>query len=84
AHAIHPIAALQTEYSLWSRNAEIAVLQATRELGTAFVAFSPLARGFLADGLQEVDSLEPKDIRRNMPRFHPDNFAANLTLLDTF
>ncbi|MDP2547948.1 aldo/keto reductase [Oceanobacter sp. 4_MG-2023] len=84
AHAIHPIAALQTEYSLWSRNAEIAVLQATRELGTAFVAFSPLARGFLADGLQEVDSLEPKDIRRNMPRFHPDNFAANLTLLDAF
>ena len=84
AHAVHPIAALQTEYSLWSRNAEIAVLQATKELGAAFVAFSPVARGFLANGLQDVDSLEPKDIRRNMPRFYPENFAANLKLLEQY
>lgn len=84
AHAVHPIAALQTEYSLWSRNADIAVLEATRELGTAFVAFSPVARGFLANGVQDVDTLEPNDIRRNMPRFYPDNFAKNLELLDGY
>ncbi|WP_221799950.1 aldo/keto reductase [Oceanobacter mangrovi] len=87
AHAVHPIAALQTEYSLWSRNAEIAVLQATKELGTAFVAFSPVARGFLANGLPtmaELEALEPKDIRRNMPRFYPENFQANLPLLEKY
>jgi aryl-alcohol dehydrogenase-like predicted oxidoreductase len=84
AHAVHPIAALQTEYSLWSRNAELAVLEATQTLGVAFVAFSPVARGFLANGLQDVESLEPKDIRRNMPRFYPENFAANLKLLTPY
>jgi hypothetical protein len=82
AHAVHPIAALQTEYSLWTRNAEIAVLDACRELGTAFVAFSPLARGFLPGTLRDVDTFDPKDIRRAMPRFAASNYAANLTLLD--
>ncbi|MDR7332138.1 aldo/keto reductase [Roseateles asaccharophilus] len=84
AHAVHPIAALQSEYSLWTRNPEIAVLQACRELGTAFVAFSPLGRGFLGGKLRSVHTLEPKDIRRAMPRFSPELFAANLGLLDVF
>ena len=84
AHAVHPIAALQTEYSLWTRNPEIAVLQACRELGTAFVAFSPLARGFLGGRLRDVGTLQAKDIRRAMPRFSPENYAANLPLLDGF
>lgn len=81
AQSVHPIAAVQTEYSLWSRNAEIAVLDACRDSGTAFVAFSPLARGFLTNTLQEVDSLVEKDIRRTMPRFHKDNYQQNLKLL---
>ena len=80
AHAVHPIAALQTEYSLWTRNPEIAVLEACRELGTAFVAFSPVARGFLGT-LTDVASFDAKDIRRAMPRFAPDHYAANLALL---
>ena len=84
AHSVHPIAAVQTEYSLWTRNPEIAVLDACRELGAAFVAFSPVARGFLAGALRDVAALEPKDLRRNMPRFEPANFAANLKLLDGF
>lgn len=84
AHAVHPIAALQTEYSLWTRNPEIAVLDACRELGAAFVAFSPLARGFLGGELRDVIKLAPKDIRRGMPRFSPENYAANLKLLDGF
>ncbi len=82
AHAVHPIAALQNEYSLWTRNAELGTLQATRELGVAFVAFSPLARAFLTGKLRDVAGFEAKDIRRGMPRFQPDNFAANLKLLD--
>ena len=81
AHAVHPITALQTEYSLWTRNPEIAVLQACRELGVAFVAFSPVARGFLTSTPPDVRALQEKDIRRTMPRFAPDNFAANLKLL---
>src|SRR5678816_215311 len=64
AHAVHPIAALQTEYSPWTRNPDIAVLDACRELGTAFVAFSPVARGFLAGGVEDVASLPDNDIRR--------------------
>ena len=83
AHAEHPIAALQTEYSLWTRNPEIAVLDACRELGVAFVAFSPLARGFLPGTLREVSGFDAKDIRRSMPRFAPAAYAANLTLLDS-
>ena len=82
AHAEHPIAALQTEYSLWTRNPEIAVLQACRELGTAFVAFSPVARGYLCNALTDVNTLDAKDIRRAMPRFAPDAYAANLKLLE--
>jgi aryl-alcohol dehydrogenase-like predicted oxidoreductase len=84
AHAEHPIAALQTEYSLWTRNPEIAVLDTCKELGVAFVAFSPVARGFLCGKLTEVDTLDAKDIRRSMPRFAPDNYAANLKLLPAY
>ncbi|MDP2257726.1 MAG: aldo/keto reductase [Polaromonas sp.] len=84
AHAVHPVTALQTEYSLWTRNPEIAVLDACRELGVAFVAFSPVARGFLCGALQDVSTLDAKDIRRSMPRFAPDNYAANLKLLDGY
>jgi aryl-alcohol dehydrogenase-like predicted oxidoreductase len=83
AHAVHPISALQNEYSLWTRNAEIAALEACRELGVAFVAFSPVARGFLTGRLRDVSNLDAKDIRRTMPRFQPDTYAANLRLLDS-
>lgn len=83
AHAVHPIAALQTEYSLWSRNPEIAVLQACRELGVSFVAFSPVARGFLC-GPMDVNAFDAKDIRRSMPRFAPENYAKNLALLPAY
>jgi aryl-alcohol dehydrogenase-like predicted oxidoreductase len=83
AHAEHPIAALQTEYSLWTRNPEIAVLQACRELGVSFVAFSPVARGFLCGEL-DVSAFDAKDIRRAMPRFAPDHYAANRKLLPGF
>jgi len=82
AHAEHPITALQTEYSLWTRNPEIAVLDACRELGVAFVAFSPLGRGFLTGKLRDpATQLEATDIRRQMPRFEPANYAKNLGLL---
>ena len=84
AHAVHPIAAVQTEYSLWTRNPEIAVLDACAELGVAFVAFSPVARGFLCGNLIDIDTLDAKDIRRAMPRFAPDNYAANLKLLPAY
>ena len=83
AHAVHPIAALQTEYSLWTRNPEIAVLQACRELGVSFVAFSPVARGFLCGPL-DVAAFDAKDIRRTMPRFTPENHAKNQALLPPF
>jgi aryl-alcohol dehydrogenase-like predicted oxidoreductase len=82
AHRVHPLAAVQTEYSLWTRNAEVAVLDTCRELGIAFVAFSPLARGFLTGELRDVSTLSPKDIRLGMPRFQGDHFPANLKLLD--
>ena len=84
AHAEHPIAALQTEYSLWTRNPEIAVLAACQDLGTAFVAFSPVARAFLTGTLRDVGTLDAKDIRRGMPRFYPEAYAANLLLLRGF
>jgi aryl-alcohol dehydrogenase-like predicted oxidoreductase len=79
---VHPIAAVQTEYSLWSRNAEISVLGACEELGISFVAFSPLARGFLTGALRDVSALPKNDIRLAMPRFQGDNWTANLRLLD--
>jgi len=82
AHAVHPIAAVQSEYSLWTRNPEIAVLDTCRELGAAFVAFSPLARAYLTGELRDVMALAAKDIRRGMPRFYPENYASNLGLLD--
>lgn len=84
AHAVHPIAALQTEYSLWTRNPELAGLAACREIGAAFVAFSPLARAFLTNTLHDVATLHAGDIRRNMPRFAPPAYAANLALLPPF
>lgn len=87
AHAVHPVAAVQTEYSLWTRNAEIAVLEACRALGVAFVAFSPVARGFLAGALTtpaQVAAFDARDIRRAMPRFQGEAFAANLRLLEGY
>ena len=84
AHAVHPVAAVQTEYSLWTRNPEIAVLEACKELGAAFVAFSPVARGFLCGTLIDVAALDAKDIRRAMPRFAPQNFSANQKLLPAY
>ncbi|MBL0707232.1 aldo/keto reductase [Sinomonas sp. JC656] len=81
AQAVAPIAAVQNEYSLWSRNPELGMLDATRESGVALVAFSPLARGFLSDGFADPDEFAPKDIRRNMPRFQPEHWPANASLL---
>ncbi len=78
AHAVHPIAAVQTEYSLWTRNPEIGVLEACRNIGAAFVAFSPLARGFLADEILDPAAFAARDIRINMPRFQSPNFEKNL------
>jgi aryl-alcohol dehydrogenase-like predicted oxidoreductase len=84
AHAVHPIVAVQSEYSLWSRNVEIGVLQACREIGAALVAFSPTARAFFTGTLRDVALLDAKDIRRGMPRFYPEHYAANLKLLDGY
>jgi aryl-alcohol dehydrogenase-like predicted oxidoreductase len=84
AHAVHPIAALQTEYSLWTRNPEIAVLKACEDLGVTFVAFSPVGRGFLCGDLIDPNALDAQDIRRTMPRFDPENYAVNLKLLPAF
>ena len=84
AHAVFPIVAVQSEYSLWSRNVEIGVLQACREIGAALVAFSPTARAFLTGTLRDVSTLDAKDIRRGMPRFHPEHYAKNLQLLDGY
>ena len=84
AHAVHPITAVQTEYSLWTRNAEIKILDACHDLDVTFVAFSPLARAFLTGKVTDVSAFETKDIRRGMPRFHADNFAENTKLLYSF
>ena len=84
AHAAHPLAALQSEYSPWSRNAEFGTLQACKELGIAYVAFSPVARGFLTNASVDPAKFEERDIRRNMPRFQGDNWAKNRRLLDGF
>lgn len=84
AHVTHPIAAVQSEYSPWSRNVEIGILGATGELGTTLVAFSPLARGFLAGAIRAPDQLAAGDIRRGMPRFQAENLARNLQLLERF
>ncbi len=81
AQRVAPIAAVQNEYSLWSRNAELGMLEATRSSGVALVAFSPVARGFLAGAVTDPDALAPKDIRRAMPRFQPEHWPANAALL---
>ncbi len=81
AHAVHPIAALQTEYSLWSRDAEGDILATVRELGMGFVPYSPLGRGFLTGQIKSIDDLEPDDYRRNSPRFQGENFRKNLELV---
>jgi aryl-alcohol dehydrogenase-like predicted oxidoreductase len=84
AHAVHPITALQTEYSLWTRNPEISVLDACRELGVTFVSFSPLARKFLCADLPDTKQLLPSDWRHTSPRFHAEHYAKNLQLLDNY
>lgn len=84
AHAVHPITALQTEYSPWTRNPEIAVLDACRELGVTFVAFSPVGRGFLAGGVTDLAQLEDGDFRKGMPRFQGEAFEANLKMFGKF
>lgn len=82
AHAVHPITALQTEYSLWSRDPEDEILPTVRELGIGFVAYSPLGRGFLCGQIQSMDDLAPDDWRRRSPRFQGDNFGQNLRLVE--
>jgi aryl-alcohol dehydrogenase-like predicted oxidoreductase len=84
AHAVTPMMAVQTEYSLWSRNPEIAVLDTCRELGITFVAFSPVARGVLANAVRDPAALAEKDLRRTMPRFNAENWPKNLALVDAF
>ena len=82
ACAVHPITALQTEYSLWTRDPEAEVLQACRENGMAFVAYSPLGRGVFTGSIRKLDDLAEGDYRRNSPRFTGDNLSRNLTLVD--
>jgi len=81
AHRVHPISALQTEYSLWSRDPEDTILPACRELGIGFVAYSPLGRGFLTGRFQSIDDLPADDWRRGNPRFQGDNFQKNLDVV---
>jgi aryl-alcohol dehydrogenase-like predicted oxidoreductase len=82
AHAVHPISALQTEYSLWTRDPEDAVLPTVRELGIGFVAYSPLGRGFLSGAITKPEDLAEDDFRRHNPRFQRENFGKNLELVD--
>jgi aryl-alcohol dehydrogenase-like predicted oxidoreductase len=84
AHAVHPIAAVQSEYSLWSRNAEVAVIDECRRIGAAFVAFSPLGRGFLTGVDLDPETFEPGDLRRSMPRFQADHWVRNKALLEPY
>jgi aryl-alcohol dehydrogenase-like predicted oxidoreductase len=81
AHAVHPIAALQTEYSLWSRDPEDDILPTCRELGIGFVPYSPLGRGFLTGQIKRFEDLAPDDFRRTNPRFQGENFEKNLELV---
>lgn len=81
AHKVHPISALQTEYSLWSRDPEDEIIPTCRELGIGFVPYSPLGRGFLTGRFRSIDDLPPDDWRRNNPRFQGDNFQRNLDLV---
>jgi aryl-alcohol dehydrogenase-like predicted oxidoreductase len=82
AHAVHPITALQTEYSLWSRDPAPEILATVRELGIGFVAYSPLGRGFLTGRFSNIEDLEAGDFRRQAPRFQAENFRRNLRLVD--
>jgi aryl-alcohol dehydrogenase-like predicted oxidoreductase len=82
AHAVHPIAALQTEYSLWTRDPEDEILGLTEDLGVTFVAYSPLGRGFLTGAFKSIDDLTPDDWRRGNPRFQGENFQKNLELVE--
>ena len=82
AHAVHPISALQTEYSLWSRDPEDEILATVRELGIGFVAYSPLGRGFLTGQIKSIDDLAGDDYRRYSPRFQGENFAKNLDIVE--
>jgi aryl-alcohol dehydrogenase-like predicted oxidoreductase len=82
AHAVHPISALQTEYSVWSREPEAEILPVLRELGIGFVPYSPLGRGFLTGTLRSVDDLDEDDFRRFQPRFTGDNLAANIAMVE--
>lgn len=82
ANAVHPITALQSEYSLWCRDPEAAVLPACRELGIGFVPFSPLGRGFLSGGIRQTETLADDDMRRRLPRFQGEHLAHNLGLVD--
>jgi len=84
AHAVHPMAAVQTEFSLWTLNVELGVLDTTRELEIALVAFSPVARGALGGELKDPQMLGEKDLRRSHPRFSQDNWPKNLELIDAF
>jgi aryl-alcohol dehydrogenase-like predicted oxidoreductase len=81
AYKIHPVTALQTEYSLWTRDPEDGVLSTCRELGISFVAYSPLGRGFLTGAIKTIDNLDGNDFRRFNPRFQGENFEYNLTIL---
>jgi aryl-alcohol dehydrogenase-like predicted oxidoreductase len=82
AHAVHPISALQSEYSLWTRDVEDEILPAIRELGIGLVPYSPLGRGFLSGRIRSVDDLEESDFRRQNPRFQGENFGKNLELVE--
>ena len=82
AHAVHPITAIQTEYSLWTRDPEAELLPLLRELGVGFVPYSPLGRGFLTGAIRSLDALDASDFRRNNPRFEAGNLAENLKIVD--
>jgi aryl-alcohol dehydrogenase-like predicted oxidoreductase len=84
AHALHPVAAVQTEYSLWTRNVELGVLETTRELDIPLVAFSPVGRGALGGELRDIATLGDQDLRRNMPRFEGANWEHNASLIAQF
>jgi aryl-alcohol dehydrogenase-like predicted oxidoreductase len=82
AHAVHPVTALQTEYSLWSRDPETEILPVVRELGIGFVPYSPLGRGFLTGSIRSLDQLDADDFRRNNPRFEGENLEANIRIVE--
>jgi len=84
AHGEHPISAIQSEYSLWTRNAEIEVLKASQQIGATYVAFSPLARGFLTNKLHDTSEFSEQDLRQSMPRFNADHYPENLALLPAY